>query len=277
MRLDLLAEHPVLGPAQVFLMRFTPYTMDVLPLYVALLAILAAVLPLLKRPFLLLGASAVVYLVGWRFDLNLPTWDGGGWGFDPLEWQVLFLVGVVLGDRARSGRANALSIPRWLVVWSLVFLVATRGIQLLQSKPEIAAHLSVLDAAAHALQPFFPIADGKVWLHPLRLVSVLALAVVFRAAVAVDAPWLKSWPASPFTLMGQHSLTVFCAGVPLSFLTRVVLQQSSSLATLFVVNAVGFAMIVAVAWIAARLGQRRNTVSRSIVPLKVASDGGANV
>ena len=30
-------------------------------------------------------------------DLNLPNWIDGGWFFNPLAWQVLFLTGAALG------------------------------------------------------------------------------------------------------------------------------------------------------------------------------------
>jgi hypothetical protein len=260
MRLATLAEHPILAPAQVFLMRFMPYTMDVLPLYVALLGALAAILPLLKRPAFLLGISAVVYALGRRYDLNIPTWDGGGWGFDPLEWQALFLIGVVLGDRARPGRATW-RVPGWVVVASAGFLLATRSIQLLQTKPELAAALPLFGSVAHALEPFFPVPDVKVGLHPLRLLSVLSLAVMFRALVSHHARWLGSRFASPFVLMGQHSLTVFCAGVPLSFLTMVVLERFNGVVALVAVNVVGLAVSMGVAVVATQVNRRKRTRS----------------
>lgn len=256
MRLHALAEHPILGSAQVFLMRFMPYTMDVLPLYVALLAGLAAVLPLVKRPVLLLGLSVAIYAVGWRFDLNIATWDGGGWGFDPLEWQMLFVIGVVLGDAARQGRSP------WpgsygLVAASGAFLLATRGIQLFQTKPELAASFPLIEPFARGLAPLFPAPDVKVWLHPLRLLAVLALAAVFRAGVSRHAAWLAGRLAYPFVLMGQHSLTVFCAGVPLSFLTMVLLERASGPGAIVFVNAAGLALSVGAAVAAAALERRR--------------------
>jgi hypothetical protein len=205
---------------------------------------------------MLLASSALVYIVGWRFDLNIPTWDGSGWGFDPLEWQALFTIGLLAGYRARESNGEAVRIPAWLPAVCLVFLIGARAMQLLQTKPDIAAHAPGLGALAHMLEPYFPVAATKGWLHPLRLVSVLALAILFRAVVARDAGWLKSRPSSPFVLMGQHSLTVFCAGVPVSFLTRVVLDVSADWTTLIVVNVAGFAIMLLVAWVAARLESR---------------------
>lgn len=271
MRLDTFVEHPVLGPVEAFLMRFTPYTMDVLPLYVALLAALAAFLPLIRRPALLLGLSAMVYFVSLRFDLNISTWDGEGWGFDPLEWQALFLIGVVAGNRARSGR-GAWATPVWVVAASIGFLLATRSLQLVQMKPALADSMALFASIARALQPFFPVPDVKVWLHPLRLVSVLSLALVFRAFVPRDIAWLETKLASPFVLMGQHSLIVFCAGIPVSFVTGVVLERSNGLWVLTAVNVVGFAITLGVAAISARVQQLRKK-DRSVGVLTPAYSG----
>ena len=66
----------------------------------------------------------------------------------------------------------------------------------------------------------------KSALHPLRLVSILALAYLLGHAVPRDAAWLRGRLAAPFLLMGQHGLPVFCTGIFLSFLGRLALEQS---------------------------------------------------
>jgi hypothetical protein len=258
-QLDSLAVHPVTGPLEIASMRFTPYTMDVLPLYVALLSLLAGVLPLLRKPVLLLAMSAGLYVAGRVFALNLPTWDGNGWGFDPFEWQALFIVGAVVGYASLPVRRRAVATPGWLLALCVGFLVLTRGAQLLQTKPDLAAYMPSLAAVAHALQPYFPVLDEKAWLHPLRFGAILALAVLFRAAVPQKARWLAGAAATPFVLMGQNSLAVFCAGVPLSLLTMVVLDASPKSTTVVAVNLIGFGLLVAAGWAAASRSGRRKT------------------
>ena len=124
--LDSISLHPVAGPLEIASMRFTPYTMDVLPLYVALLAMLAGLLPLLRRPVLLLTMSTGLYVAGRAFALNLPTWDGAGWGFNPFEWQALFFVGAVLGYASLPARRRPVVTPVWPLVLCVGFLIATR-------------------------------------------------------------------------------------------------------------------------------------------------------
>jgi hypothetical protein len=275
--LDTLSLHPVAGPFEIVSMRFTPYTMDVLPLYVALLALLAGVLPLLRRPALLIAVSTGLYVAGQAFAWNLPTWDGAGWGFNPFEWQALFFVGAVVGYGSLPARRRPVVTPGWLLALCLCFLVATRGMQLLQSKPDLAAHVPPLAALAHAVQPYFPVLDEKAWLHPLRFGAILSLTVLFRAAVPLRAQWLKSGPALPFVLLGQNSLAVFCASVLLSFLTRVVLDLSSKSSTAVAVNLVGFGLLLAAGWAAASLtGRVRNASGASKGMRKTAHAMGAS-
>jgi hypothetical protein len=260
-QLDSLFLHPVAGPLEIASMRFTPYTMDVLPLYVALLSLLAGVLPLLRKPVLLLAMSTALYVTGRVFVLNLPTWDGNGWGFDPFEWQALFFIGAVVGYASLPVRRRTVTTPGWLLALCLGFLFLTRGAQLLQAKPDLAAHMTWLASVAHAVQPYFPSLDEKSWLHPLRFGAILALAVLFRAAVPLKARWLAGAPATPFVLMGQNSLAVFSASVLLSFLTRVVLDASPKFTTMVAVNLIGFALLVAAGCGAASLSGRRRKLT----------------
>ncbi len=54
MRLAPLVAEPLEALWQALLLRFQPWNVDILPIYVVLLALLAAALPLLRRPALLL-------------------------------------------------------------------------------------------------------------------------------------------------------------------------------------------------------------------------------
>jgi hypothetical protein len=61
--------------------------------------------------------------------------------------------------------------------------------------------------------------------------------------------------------MGQHSLTVFCAGVPLSFLTMVVLDHLDGIGVLIAVNVAGLASSMGVAVLATQVEKRKKTRS----------------
>ena len=86
--------------------------MDVLPLYIVLLVLFPPMLfVLLRRPTLALAGSALVYVLTWSFDFNLPAYTNGVWFFNPFAWQLLFVFGAwcALGGARRLGRGAALT------------------------------------------------------------------------------------------------------------------------------------------------------------------------
>ena len=104
----------------VFL-RAEPKFFDILPLYVVLLLLLAAVLPLLRRPRLLLAGSLVLYTVTRVFHLTLGVLTDH-WFFNPLAWQAIFMVGATApvhpqaqGLLARLGCAGGVVLGLQLV------------------------------------------------------------------------------------------------------------------------------------------------------------------
>src|ERR1700680_5334538 len=127
--------------------------MDVLPLYILLLAAFAPVLwLLLRRPTVALAASALVYALSRRFGWNLHAYPAGEWPLNPFAWQFLFVLAAWCG----------LGLPRTVQ-------------DLIHSRPALilaAAYLALSLAMVTAL--FFPRASGYVptWLgqpiHPIH-------------------------------------------------------------------------------------------------------------
>ena len=95
-RLDVLGDDPYRSMLEAVLLRFQPSLLNILPLYVVLLVFFAATIWMLRWPRLLFGFSLAIYLLVRVTGLNLDSWDEGGWFFDPLAWQFLFIIGVLL-------------------------------------------------------------------------------------------------------------------------------------------------------------------------------------
>ena len=250
LQMDAFGNAPYEALVQALLLAFQPAFLNILPLYIVLLAMFALALPLMLRPGLLLAASATLYAVVRLWDINLPSWTGGGWFFNPLAWQMLFVCGVVIGF-APPGR-SALRRPwsPWRLALCLAFLI-----------PCGLAMLAVWHAPewlASVPGPWPALIDGvdKTSLHPLRLLSLLALAYLAAHLVPRGAAWLNGAVARPFVLMGQQGLPVFCAGIFLSFLARLALEQAEGAVMQLAVNALGFACLLAVAWVSAWYGQK---------------------
>ena len=90
-----LGQNPYRAILEAALLKFRPVNLDVLPLYIVLLAAFPLVLPAVVRwPLAVIAASLVLYAATCRFDWNLPAYpDGKVWYFNPMAWQVVFHVG----------------------------------------------------------------------------------------------------------------------------------------------------------------------------------------
>jgi hypothetical protein len=100
---------------QGLILAFKPVNMDVLPLYIVLMAVFPPVLwALLRRPNLTLGASFALYLGARYFGWNLAAYPTGTWYFNPYTWQFLFVIGAWF---VLSGTQTAPIVrSRWLVI-----------------------------------------------------------------------------------------------------------------------------------------------------------------
>ena len=240
--LDALADAPYRAMFEALLLRFQPAYLDILPMYVALLAVFAVIgLPLLQRPVLLAGVSLTVYVAARVTDTNLPSWTGQGWYFNPLAWQILFMLGAIVS----YARLKPMRGRRQLDLASVLVMLAGIIVQwVIWPYPELSERLPTV--VTRAL-----LAIDKQGLHPFRLINMMALAWLAARLIPRDAAWLRSRLAAPFVLCGQHSLPVFCSGIFLSFLGRLAMEQQQGWAAQVGVNAVGALALVSVAALAA--------------------------
>ena len=239
--LDVLAEAPYRAMLEALKLSFQPAYLNILPMYVALLAWFALLLPLLRWPRLLFLLSGSVYVTMRATGINFPSWTGGGWYFNPIAWQFLFVIGAILAYAPPRLRVP----PRVLDSLSLVILAA--GLVLLWAvwpNPDIEAR--ILATAARTL-----ISVDKEGLHPMRLLSILALAWLASRLVSKDAPWLLSRWVRPFIVCGQHSLPVFCSGIFLSFLARLAMEELDGWWVMAGVNLLGTVALAGVGALAA--------------------------
>ena len=242
LHLDVLADAPYRAMFEALILCFQPAYLDILPMYVAMLVMFALVgLPLLRWPAVLAGLSLAVYVAARVTGANFPSWTEGGWYFNPLTWQILFMLGAVTsyarpwprhGKRLFDAAAVLVVLAGIVVQW------------VIWPYPETAARLP--GALARAL-----LAVDKQGLHPFRLLNMLALAWLVARLVPRDAAWLRSRLAAPFVLCGQHSLPVFCCGIFLSFLGRLTMEQWEGWPVQGAVNIVGSLALLGVGALAA--------------------------
>ncbi len=185
--------------------------------------------------------SVALYLLtlrrGWSFH-TCP--DNQAWFFNPLAWQLLFVIGATCAY-ARAGTGQRL-LPRPL---TLAATIVAGAITLIS-----------LTWMAHWMYDPFPPIFLKLWYltldktnhAPLRLFNCQALDGATKHFVQPDSRFLRSDAARPIILCGQNSLYVFCLGIVLSVLGHFVLSEiNAGIGMQIAVNIVGLAMMVGTA------------------------------
>jgi hypothetical protein len=208
--------NPQQALADELLLRFKPNLTDPLPLYILLLLALPLILPLMLRSVALtVGLSFALYMMVPLYGWNLSSYEGGGvWYFNPVAWQLLFVLGGACALRSES-RPSITPVLRPLSQQPLFMLCAIYAL--------VAAVFTFswkFPELHDALRPQF-VADGlypinKTDLGPLRLLHFLALAYCVAKLLPAGKAWVESWSARQACRMGRYSLEIFCLGVLLA-------------------------------------------------------------
>ena len=225
-------------------------------MYIVLLLLFAVTMPLLRWPHVMALLSFALYATARLAGLNLPTITGDGWYFNPLTWQLLFVLGAIMayGPPDTPSRRTKLAAD-WASGAFIVFGLLMQFV--VWQHPEITAHLPV--RIGRVL-----LSVDKGGLHPFRLLSILSLVWAVSRLVPAGARWINSRFAAPFILCGQHSLPVFCVGIFLSFLGRLVMEEEDGWWVQVVVNGVGAALLVGVGALAAYYREKGRTVPQRL-------------
>jgi hypothetical protein len=236
-------KQPGMTMVQALLLRYRPLNMDVLPLYIVLMAFLPLILVLMRwSANLTLAMSVALYAASWRYDLHLTAYPSGFWSFNPFAWQLLFVFGAwcALGGMKRMSRFLSLPITLWV---SFAYLFAAFCVTLTWYFPQLNFLMP------HWLEQWmYPI--NKTDLDVLRFGHFLALAVVAVRFVPPGWPGLESRWLWPMILCGQNSLEIFCLGVALAFTGYFVLMEVSAGLVLHVlVGICGILVMSAAAWL----------------------------
>jgi hypothetical protein len=238
--LDFLKQ-PDITIFQALLLKFKPVNMDVLPLYIVLLVLFPPMLwLLLRQPAFALAGSALVYVLAWNFDWNLPAYPNGVWFFNPFAWQLLFVFGAwcALGG---AQRLSGLLRSRVVLTIAVAYLLFAFAITLTWYIEPLGRFVPIWLSAW-----MYPI--DKTNLDVLRFAHFLALAAVTVRFVPRDWPALKSPYLAPAIRCGQHSLEIFCLGVFLAFAAQFIISEWSGGPLIqIIISLVGILIMIATA------------------------------
>ena len=202
---DWLVQMPALAVPGAATLLYQPDQMGILPVFVWCMLALPGFLWLADR----IGAWALLpsallhgaVQLGW---VRTPGLGGTGVQFDPLAWQLLYLIGAYVGRHALL-TGEGLPRRRWLVAAAALVALVGLWARLVEHGfipgPELA-----VSAFMH-----------KETLAPARLAHALALAYLVAALVPREAPWMARPVGGALAAIGRHSLQVFCVGLFLAW------------------------------------------------------------
>lgn len=259
-------QHPDILIGQALTLRYKPVNLDVLPLYIVLVAAAPfMVWCLVRRPNLTLLASVVLFLLSRWFDWNIASYPPGTtWYFNPFCWQLLFVFAAWCG----SGQIARIA-P---LVWSRLGMAIAGAWLVFAFLIVMSWHIAFIEALIPKwmIKLIYPI--DKTDLDMLRLTHFFALATIVSYYVTRKWRPLTSRWLQPAILCGRHSLPIFCLGVFLSFAAHWILTQyTKGVWEQLAVSFAGIAIMVAVAWLLDRSAEVPDLFVQVVEPEDVES------
>ena len=253
--LDLFFDAPLTGLVGLMTLTYVPNYFDILPMYLVILAMLPLFMALARvDPKLAMAASVILWAAAQTGALALPAdpWSDRAWFFNPFGWQLIFFTGFAFG----CGWLPAPPVSRGLAAVILLFLIVSIPFARWQIWTEVEWIRAWRDAN--------PILFSKTNAGILRYLHFLALAYL---AVTLAGPrGVRLRPTgtgagaaiargviAQVVKIGQQSLAVFVFSMWLALILGFFLDftEVRGWGPALAVNAVGIAMILGVAHLAA--------------------------
>lgn len=200
-------------------LRYQPNYLDILPLYIVLLALFPVIYHGVRTsPLAALMVSLAIWQAALWGGLNFPNTRSNGWFFNPFAWQVVFTLGVVIGRAAQLG----ISVPalRRLDVLALAVLIFAWLAKTASGNP---LGLAILNDWFDSVQ----LGSDKTNLSWAHLAHVLAVAWLAIRWLPKGATLATFKAGRVLAGMGRHSLEVFWVGILLSIIGQIVLTEAS--------------------------------------------------
>ncbi|HVQ67097.1 MAG TPA: OpgC domain-containing protein [Bradyrhizobium sp.] len=239
-----IVDHTIRTLIHGLLLRAKPLNLDVLQLFIVLMAVFPIVLlGMVRRPNTTVAASVGLYFAARQFDWNLSAFPEGHWYLNPFCWQLPFVLGAWL---ALSGPAQIRAVHKLqefavLRAAAWLYLLLALAVTVAGKLPEAAI---VPDLLRDVFGP-----NDRESLAPHRVLHFLALAFLFSYMVPRDWSGFRWQMLQPVIKCGQEWLAVFCAGVFLSFAGHLVLITGpDSLAMQVLVSFTGILIMTGVAY-----------------------------
>ncbi|WP_084799713.1 OpgC domain-containing protein [Bradyrhizobium sp. Ai1a-2] len=250
----ILLEHPGATLVRAAILQYRPVNADILPVFVIYHALFAPLLWLLLRaPNVTLGASLLLYGLVRVFGWAVPAWPHNVWFFNPLAWQLLLVLGawwVIEGNKFRPWVTSpaALVLAGLYLVFSLIIAL---GSSIKPLEPLVPQTLTNL---------LFPM--DKSNLGPLRVLHLLALAILAARFVPPNWRGLATPVMRGAIRCGENSLPIYCLGVLLALASHIALLDiSNGLAMQIALSLGGILLMILAAVLLSSISLKAGTMS----------------
>lgn len=248
-------QEPLRRLPEALALMFQPGYLDILPLYVALLAFIPLLVPLARlHAFAPLAASLALYAAMQVAPVHLPNTvqDGGVWFFNPLAWQVLFVIGFTMGHVLRNpGTAPRLPTRARQAITAFAVFYTALAVLVVSPWREIPGYENLW-----LVDPNLLSVANKSLMHPLRLIDILTKVWLVAQLMPAQADWLKGVVARPLVAMGRHSLPIFATSTVLAVGGGMVIEALPEIPLSAAVNAAGILLMVSAGLIAEMRAKR---------------------
>ena len=251
---------PLLHLPALLTLTYVPNYFDILPMYIAALAMMPLVVALSRIHLALVAVLVIGLWLGANITgLDFPAEPNSNrpWFFNPFGWQLVFFTGFAF----MSGWLKAPPIDRryvWLALAIVVISIPFAYFRVINVVPEIQAWRKANDVLIN-----------KTNFGILRYIHFLALAYLAVAVVGPKGARISAGPANPtlasiwtrvlpvITTVGQQSLAVFVFSmfyaVLLTALFDYVGRNNFSMIWVNILGAVGIALVAYIAqWFKAK-------------------------
>lgn len=246
----------------LFTLTYVPNYFDILPMYLVVLALMPLFMALSRiGVWAVMAASLAIWLIAQTGVQALPAepWSQRQWFFNPFGWQLLFFTGFAF----MRGWIPAPPVSKTLIWAAIAFLVLSAPIGSWKVFLWVQAAVPGLAEEIRELWPLTKELRSKTEFGLLRYLHFLSLAYLgwvvagahgHRLIASGHGLGARLWQVilTLVTKVGQQSLAVFVFSMAAARLIGVALDMAGrDVATVFVANMIGFAMIIGVAYLAA--------------------------
>ncbi|MBJ6371059.1 OpgC family protein [Sedimentitalea arenosa] len=262
-------DDPMTQIVGLFTLTYVPNYFDILPMYLVVLALMPLFMALAGFRLAAVAGASIALWIGANIGLLwLPAepWSDREWFFNPFGWQLLFFTGFAF----MRGWLPAPPVSPLLITAAIAFLVLSAPFGSWKVVTWITAVSPDLGDALKGVWTWVGAQERATGLSlrdktdfgVLRYVHFLSLAYLawvvagdggcrLRAEGSGGAATLWRGVLAVVTKVGQQSLAVFVFSMAVARVLGFVLDMTGrSPATFLLVNLGGFAMIIAVAYLA---------------------------